>query len=213
MQAESIHLIHGLKFSRDLSISHLLFADDSFIFTKATTEDCTNLKAIFNCYATTSGHIFNYEKSSMFFCGNVHANQFITAQNIFKLHVVSKHEKYLRLPSMVGRKNGIFFNDIKHKVLHKISSCNNKLFSGGGKEMLIKAIAQVIHAFAMSVFKLLLGLCTDIQKTIVEFWWGSKKYQRHIHWARWDRLCKAKGKGGMGFKDLTCFNQALVAKQ
>ena len=67
VQTESIHLIHGLKFSRDLSISHLLFADDSLIFTKATTEDWTNLKAIFYCYATASRQIFNYEKSSMFF--------------------------------------------------------------------------------------------------------------------------------------------------
>ncbi|KAH9768398.1 putative reverse transcriptase/RNA-dependent DNA polymerase [Citrus sinensis] len=65
----------------------------------------------------------------------------------------------------------------------------------------------------MSFFRLPIGLCTDIQKVIAEFWWGSKKEKRHIHWAKWDRLCKAKGMGGMGFRDLTCFNQALVAKQ
>lgn len=47
LQVESRHLIHGLKFSRDLSISHLLFADNNLIFTMATTKDCTNLKAIF----------------------------------------------------------------------------------------------------------------------------------------------------------------------
>ena len=35
-QAESNQLIHGLKFSKDLSITHLLFADDSLVFTKAT---------------------------------------------------------------------------------------------------------------------------------------------------------------------------------
>lgn len=54
VQVESRHLIHGLKFSRDLSISHLLFADNNLIFTTATTKDCTNLKAIFYCYAITS---------------------------------------------------------------------------------------------------------------------------------------------------------------
>ena len=79
--------------------------------------------------------------------------------------------------------------------------------------MLIKAIAQAILAYAMSVFRLPIGLCIDIQNTIAEFWWGSKKEKIRIHWAKWDRLCKAKRMGGMGFRDLTCFNQAIVAKQ
>lgn len=43
-QAESQKQIHGIKFSKDLSITHLLFADDSLIFTKATKEDSLCLK-------------------------------------------------------------------------------------------------------------------------------------------------------------------------
>lgn len=77
---------------------------------------------------------------------------------------MSKHEKYVGLPSKVGRKKRSFFNDIQLKVLNKIFSWNNKFFSSGGKEVLIKAMAQTIPAFAMSVFRLPLGLCIDIQK-------------------------------------------------
>lgn len=66
-QAESDPLIHGLKFSRNLSITHLLFADDSLVFTRATKEDCMNMKQLFDCYAAASVQIFNFEKSSMFF--------------------------------------------------------------------------------------------------------------------------------------------------
>ncbi|KAL9420553.1 hypothetical protein AB3S75_038176 [Citrus x aurantiifolia] len=114
---------------------------------------------------------------------------------------------------MMGRKKMTFFNDIKLRVLNKISNWNSKLFSSGGNEVLIKAIAQAIPTYVMSVLRLPIGLCIDIQKAIAEFWWGSKKEKRRIHWAKWDRLCKAKGMGGMEFRDLTCFNQALVAKQ
>lgn len=67
VQAEKIKLINGLKFSRALSISPLLFADDSLIFSRASTADCKNLKRIFDTYAAASRQIFNYEKSSMFF--------------------------------------------------------------------------------------------------------------------------------------------------
>ena len=127
--------------------------------------------------------------------------------------MVSRLEKYLGLPSMVKRKKINFFNDIKLRVLNKISNWNNKLFSSEGKEVLIKVVAQVVPAYAMSVFKLQLGLCADIQQAIAGFWWGSKRDQRHIHWVRWERMCSTKGKGGMSFKDLSCFNEALVAKQ
>lgn len=54
-QVESNQLIHGLKFSRNLSIAHLLFADDSLVFIRATKEDCMNMKQLFDCYATASG--------------------------------------------------------------------------------------------------------------------------------------------------------------
>lgn len=71
MQAERQELIPGLKFGINLTISHILFVDNSLIFTRASAENCKNLKAIFECYALASGHIFNYEKSSMFFSGKI----------------------------------------------------------------------------------------------------------------------------------------------
>ena len=79
--------------------------------------------------------------------------------------------------------------------------------------MLIKAMAQAIPAYAMSVFRIPVGLCDDIQRTLTRFWWDSKKDRTCIHWARYEKLSFAKSRGGLGFRDLICFNQALVAKQ
>lgn len=102
-------------------------------------------------------------------------------KNIFNLSIVSRHEKYLGLPSMVGRKKISFFNDIKLRVLSKLSSWQSKLFSCEGKEVLIKAIAQVVPAYAMSVFKVSLSICKDIQKAIARFWWGGSEKHKSIH--------------------------------
>lgn len=99
-----------------------------------------------------------------------------------------------------------FFNDNKLRVLSKISNWNSKMFSRGGKEVLIKAVAHAILAYVMSVFKLPMGLCADIQKTMARFWWNSKPNQRAIHWSNCENMCQAKCRGGMGFKDLICFN-------
>ena len=213
VQAEKQSLIQGLNFNRSLSATHLLFADDSLVFARASSNDCRNLKGIFYCYAAASGQVFNFEKSSMFFSSSISQIQREEYKNIFGLNVVTKHEKYLGLPSMVGRRKINFFNEIKLRVLSKLSSWQSKNFSCGGKEVLIKAVVQAIAAYAMSVFKIPQGLCEDIEKAISRFWWGSSDTHRSIHWARWERLCHAKIRGGIGFRDFSCFNQALIAKQ
>lgn len=71
---------------------------------------------------------------------------------------------------MVGRNKINFFNDFKLRIHSKISSWQAKLFSYGGKEILIKAVAQAESAYAISVFKLPLGFCEVMQKAIAQFW-------------------------------------------
>ena len=65
----------------------------------------------------------------------------------------------------------------------------------------------------MNCFKLPIGLCEELEGLIRRFWWDQRGDRRKIHWVRWDELCKPKGEGGMGFKDLALFNDALLAQQ
>ena len=121
LQTEKRMLIQGLKFSKEVTIFHLLFADDNPIFTKASVESCKHLKAFFECYASASGQMLKYDKSSMFFSEKIPERQVAGIKDIFQLKVVSRHEKYLGLPSMVGRRKTYFFREVKLRVVSKIS--------------------------------------------------------------------------------------------
>ena len=45
------------------------------------------------------------------------------------------------------------------------------------------------------------------------FWWGQKGRDRRMAWVSWEKLCKPKSEGGMGFRDLMAFNLDLLANQ
>lgn len=66
-RAESRGDIHGTRICRGApSISHLLFADDSFLFFRATQKECEVMKNILNYYEATLGQAINLTKSEVF---------------------------------------------------------------------------------------------------------------------------------------------------
>ncbi|XP_021716025.1 uncharacterized protein LOC110683931 [Chenopodium quinoa] len=88
-----------------------------------------------------------------------------------------------------------------------------KLLSMLGREILLKAVAQAIPIYMMSIFKILDGHIDDIHLMLARFWWGYSDSIRKLHWQKWEYLCKPKKFGGMEVRDLRVFNQELLAKQ
>ena len=90
----------------------------------------------------------------------------------FGVQVMRQHEKYLELPSLVGRNKRNTFNEIKEKLSKKLVGWKEKLLSKAGKEVLIKAVAQAIPTYTMSCFKIPNSLCDEWTSLIHNFWWG-----------------------------------------
>ena len=85
--------------------------------------------------------------------------------------------------------------------------------SQAGREVLIKAVAQALPTFLMSLFKFLRSICDDLGRMIHSYRWGAYRGKRKTHWKSWDSMLRPKSAGGMGFKDFRLFNQAMLARQ
>ncbi|XP_030945645.1 uncharacterized protein LOC115970113 [Quercus lobata] len=176
--------------------SHLFFANDSIIFYRATSDDCAHLEQILETYEHATGQQLNREKTSSFFSHNTPLETQEDIKNRFGAEIIRQHETYLGLPSLVGRSKRNTFRALKERLDNKLSGWKEKLPSQAGKEILIKAVAQDIPTYTMSVFKLPDTLCDEMTSMVRNFWWGQKEGRNKIAWLSWDKMCTPKKDGG-----------------
>lgn len=65
----------------------------------------------------------------------------------------------------------------------------------------------------MSCFIFPSSFCKDLESLVGRYWWGKSNLQRGIRWCAWKGLCAPKELGGLGFRDFSKMNIALMAKQ
>ncbi|CAN0859954.1 Uncharacterized mitochondrial protein AtMg01250 [Linum grandiflorum] len=63
--------LKGIKIARTApAVSHLLFADDTFIFLKIDADSVSSLKKLFDLYQRISGQKINFNKCAIYFSHN-----------------------------------------------------------------------------------------------------------------------------------------------
>ena len=165
--------LHGAKASRSgLEISHLFFADDSLLFTRASHHECAIIVDILNHYEQASGQKINYEKSEVSFSKGVSIAQREELANILHMRQVDRHAKYLGIPSVTGRSKTVIFDSLMDRIWKKLQGWKEKLLSRAGKEVLLKSVIQTIPSYLMGVYKLPCSIIQKIHSAMARFWWG-----------------------------------------
>jgi hypothetical protein len=83
-------------------VNHLLFADDSLLFFKASTKGARELKYVLVKYCNASGYGINTDKSSIFFSKRCPKIIKEGIKNELEVQLETLNEKYLGMPADVG---------------------------------------------------------------------------------------------------------------
>jgi len=156
---EAMGEINGVKICNNAPIiSHLLFADDCFLFFRANVDQTSKMRAILSTYERASGQVVNLQKSEIFCSRNVLTTDHNNIASILGVQVVLGTGKYLGLPYMIGRSKKSTFSFIKDRIWKKINSWSSKSLSKADREVLIKFVPQSIPTYFISLFTLPLSL-------------------------------------------------------
>ena len=106
--------IHGIRICRGAPIlSHLFFADDSFLFAKASVQECSEVANINSKYERAYGQKVNYDKTKISFSKGVHTQLRRVLVDILGIKEIDKHEKYMGIPIIIGRSKKVIFSCLK----------------------------------------------------------------------------------------------------
>uniref|UniRef100_M4EYE7 Reverse transcriptase domain-containing protein n=1 Tax=Brassica campestris TaxID=3711 RepID=M4EYE7_BRACM len=212
-KALEIGTLPGVKVGRHCPpINHLLFADDTMFFGKSNAASCSTLLSILKKYEMASGQCINRAKSAITFSSKT--SQECKSRVKRELNICSEGGigKYLGLPEHFGRKKRDIFSSIVDRIRQRGQSWTSRYLSGAGKMVLLKAVLAAMPTYTMSCFKLPVSLCKQIQSVLTRFWWDVTPEIKKMSWISWDRLTYPKSAGGLGFREIEVFNDALLAK-
>ncbi|XP_042969022.1 uncharacterized protein LOC122301695 [Carya illinoinensis] len=195
-------------------LSNLISSSQSaFVLGRSKPEEWSRLRQLLSSYEEAIGQRLNIEKASIFFSRNTRreVQQSILQQAGLRAH--GPFDKYLGLPSYIGKQRTKAFSLVVDRIKSKMASWKTKVLSQGGKEILLKFVLQSIPTYSMGIFKLPKSIVKNLNKLLQSFWWAQTDSKSKVHWLSWQTMGKPKDQGGLGFRDFEFFNLALLAKQ
>nr|CAN70867.1 hypothetical protein VITISV_027610 [Vitis vinifera] len=178
-------------------ISHLLFVDDTLVFCKPSQDHLTHLSWLLMWFEAASGLRINLDKSELIPVGRVENMDDLAWE--FGCKVGSLPSTYLGMPLGASFKSTSVWDGVEDRFRKRLGMWKRQYLSKGGRTTLIRSTLSNLPIYLMSLLCLPSVVRRRLEKIQRDFLWGGV-------------VCLSKKKGGLGVKNLSILNKALLAK-
>ncbi|KAF7801724.1 reverse transcriptase [Senna tora] len=180
---------------------------------EADNQNCSSVRQVLDKYATMAGQVLNKDKSIVIFSPNTPRRFKRTLASILGANTSNKLGKYLGVKVDNRLNSAELFKELIEKVEHKLAGWKSRLLSKSGRLTLIKSVLQSTPIYQLSVKPIPNVYANRIDALSTNFYWGHQDNNSKMHLAPKQRLFSSKDNGGLGLRQTSLFNKALMAKQ
>ena len=156
---------------KELSLTHLCFADDLMVFVEGTKVSIEGALSVFEDFAKWSGLNISIEKSTVFMAGVIEEERSRILRN-FPFAEGNLPVRYLGLPLMTKGMCKSDYLPVVERVRNRINTWNCRFLSYAGRLQLMNAVLMSLVNYWAAVFRLPSQCMKEIEQLCAAFLWS-----------------------------------------
>ncbi|MQL68439.1 hypothetical protein Taro_000722 [Colocasia esculenta] len=193
-------------------ISHLLYADDTLIFTNGHATNIQKMLKFLTAYEAASGQRINNSKSQFVLSRKAPAATSASIKRITGFRSQDGSINYLGIHLHEGRVKISDFKYLFEKINGKFSSWKSKFLSQAGRTTLINSVLSSIPIYTTSAMVLPKGVIWLLEKACASFFWSGLDGVQRRHWLPWSTIQRPTAEGGLGIRSLWHVQLTMATK-
>ncbi|XP_021770766.1 uncharacterized protein LOC110734956 [Chenopodium quinoa] len=201
-----------IKIGHDVSISHLFYADDVFLFAKASVGNVNAIMEVLLEFGNKSGLFISPTKSKVIFPPKMCLSLKRAILSFSNIKGAPSFGKYLGVNISPNRLKIADYVDLLNKTKSRIKGWQAKLLNMASRCTLIKSVLNSYPLYVMQTTLLPNAVLEELERSCRRFLWNKVDKAHYLPRTSWDKVCLPLGLGGLGMRNLKNWNLVFMDK-